>query len=393
MFSMKKLLNIIVREGKQFISNKPLMLIIFGGSLFFPVIIGLVYINAKPAKLPITILDYDNTQLSQNIAEAFDDNQFLKVYRITADQQQAVRDFQKVKVEAVVTIPESFEADVQMKHHPEIQLDLNSSNILTSNYINTGVNKTLAIINAGIQAATLQKGGMPESSAMQQFESFRVNYNRFYNRETNYLKFLWPGVVGTVLQQIFLMAIALMFAYEFEKNTFPDLLTRTHSASFMIFAKSLPYFVLMMIIWMAILVFLFPVFKVEIVGSVWGIGVFSALFLLSILALGVMVSVFTRTMIMATDVLMIIATPSFIVSGFTWPVSAMPSYMQFLANLIPITPFLEGYRKMLLMGNSLADLMPEIRSLTIMTLVFGVIGWLSLKIRIKQYLKKRVVQQ
>jgi ABC-2 type transport system permease protein len=367
------------------------MLILFGGPIVFPLAIGLVYVNAKPSELPITIIDQDNSSLSETIIDALDDSQYLRVYRVTFDETQGRKDLQQSKVEGVITIPYQFSSMIQQKRHPEIQIDLNTMNILTSNYINSSAVKTLGAINAGIMMNTLQKSGIPAPSVAEQWEAFRVNTDRFYNPETNYLKCLWPGIVATVLQQIFLMVIALMFSFEFEKNLFPELLHKTKSASFMIFAKSLPYILVMMLIWGVMLLTFFPIFKIPITGSFSNVFIFSLLFMISLLAIGVMVSAFCKTMVLSTDILMIIATPSFIVGGYTWPISQMPGIMQGIANILPITPFLSGYRKILFMNCSLSDVLPEIKHLGVLILVFGFLGWAVLKIKIRDYLKKEKI--
>jgi ABC-2 type transport system permease protein len=379
---------IIVREWGHFKKNNMLKLMLFGGPVLFPVVLGLVYINAKPVEQPITIVDLDNSSLSQRIIEALDENQYLRVYRVVSDEQAGIHDLKKGRIEGVVFIPTGFEGDIQQKRHPEIVVDLNSLNILTSNYINSGVLKTLGVINAGIEISTLQKSGVPANAAAKRFEAFGVQTEKFYNPETNYLTFLWPGVVGTSLQQIFLLVIALIFAYEFEKETFSALLKKTTSASHLIFAKSIPYFLIMMLIWSAMVFVLFPLFHVPIVGSAVNVLVFSALFMLSLLSLGVFVSCITRTMLLATDILMIISVPSFILSGFTWPVAQMPAYIQVISEILPLTPFLNGLRRLLFMQSSLNDVLPEIKSLAIMILVFGVLGWSVLKFKIGQYIRK-----
>mgnify|MGYP001806345467 CR=1 FL=1 len=384
---------IIVREWGHFKKNNMLKLMLFGGPVLFPVVLGLVYIQAKPLEQPITIVDLDNSSLSQKIIEALDDNQYLRVFRVVGSEQTGLHDLKKGRIEGIVFIPEGFEGDIQQKRHPEIYISLNSLNILTSNYINTGILKTLGVINAGIEVNTLQKSGVPVATASDRFESFSIQTDRFYNPETNYLTFLWPGVVGTSLQQIFLLVIALIFAYEFEKGTFSSLLKKSTSASHLIFAKSIPYFLIMMLIWSAMIFILFPLFHVPIIGSAVNLLLFSAMFMLALLSLGVFVSCLTRTMLLSTDILMIISVPSFILSGFTWPVSQMPSYIQVISEVLPLTPFLNGLRRIVFMGSSLQDVLPEIKSLAIMIIVFGLLGWGVLKLKIRNYISKGALNQ
>jgi len=335
------------------------------------------------------VVNLDQSPLSNTVIEALNDNQYIAVKQVVYDVFPAREALRAGKTEGVVTIPANFSNDINMKRHPELQVDLNTINILTSNYISTGVIKTMAYIDAGITMATLQKRGMPSAFTPDQYNSFSVNVARHYNPETNYLRFLWPGIVGTILQQIFLMAIALIFTQEFEKGTFAELVSRTRSSALMIFGKATPYLLYMIAIWAMILYVVFPLFRIDVVGTFGNVALVSLLFMLSLLAFGIMVSVFCRTQLLATDILMIISAPSFIVSGFTWPLSQMPVIMQSLANLLPLTHFLSAFRKVVFMGVTSHDVLPELKALAILAVVYGVIAIAVLKIKIYLEVRKQ----
>jgi ABC-2 type transport system permease protein len=257
-------------------------------------------------------------------------------------------------------------------------------NILTSNYINTGILKTLGTINAGVEINTMEKEGMPAAIAEKQFQSFSINTDRFYNPESNYLRFLWPGITGGILQQIFLLVIAIIFSKEFEKKIFGQLLTYSKSTNVILLGKTLPYIFVMMAIWLGMLYVMYPAFKIEIVCGFAPMFLFSFIFIICLLAMGIMVSLIFPTMLLSTEILMIIATPSFIVSGYTWPITQMPVVVQGLANLLPLTHFLSGFRKLAFMGDSLHDVWHEIFMMLMMIIVYGTISWVALWIRIRR---------
>ena len=60
------------------------------------------------------------------------------------------------------------------------------------------------------------------------------------------MRFLWPGITGGILQQIFLLVIAIIFSKEFEKRIFGQLLTYSKSTTVILFGKSLPYLFVML---------------------------------------------------------------------------------------------------------------------------------------------------
>ena len=387
---IKALWGIIRREFRSFFHTPIAMGILFGGPLFFGILIGMVYDHAKPVDLPIVIVDKDGTPMSGDIIDALDDNQYIKVWKITGSEFAAREYLRTQQVEGVVTIPANFESDINQKRCPEIQVDLNTVNILTSNYINTGVLKTLGIINAGIEIKTMEKTGMPAEIAEKQFQAFSVNTDRFYNPESNYLRFLWPGITGGILQQIFLLVIAIIFSKEFEKKIFGQLLNYSKSTNVILLGKTIPYIIVMLGIWLGMLYIMYPMFKIEIVGGFGTMLLFSIVFILCLLVMGIMVSLIFPTMLLSTEILMIVATPSFIISGYTWPISQMPAAIQVFANLLPLTHFLSGFRKIAFLGNNLHEVWPEISRMLIMTVIYGSITWITLWIRIRREKRKYV---
>ena len=387
---IKALWGIIRREFRSFFHTPIAIAILFGGPMFFGILIGMVYNHAKPVDLPIVVVDKDGSSMSGDIIDALDDNQYIKVWKVTGSEFEAREYLRTSQVEGIVTIPANFESDINQKRSPEIQIDLNTVNILTSNYINTGVLKTLGVINAGIEIKTMEKTGMPAAIAEKQFQSFSVNTDRFYNPESNYLRFLWPGITGGILQQIFLLVIAIIFSKEFEKRIFGQLLTYSKSTGVILLGKTIPYIIVMMAIWIGMLYIMYPCFKIEIAGGFGTMMLFSFIFIICLLAMGIMVSLIFPTMLLSTEILMIIATPSFIISGYTWPISQMPVVIQLFANLLPLTHFLSGFRKIAFLGKGLHDVWHEISVMLIMTAIYGSITWFVLWVRIRREKRKYI---
>jgi ABC-2 type transport system permease protein len=226
---------------------------------------------------------------------------------------------------------------------------------------------------------------MPSAIASEQFEAFKINITRFFNPASNYLLFLWPGMLGTIMQQVFLLVLALSFAKEFEDKTFSHLLRYSKNSWFLVLVKSIPYWAIGLALWMPLIWVFFGLFKVEMVSSFGTFFLVSFLFIMSLTFMGIATSILFRTQLKATEVLMIVAVPSFIISGQTWPLMAMPKIIQGLSNMLPLTHFLEAFRCLLLEKGSLSDILPEFYWLLGLTLFFFVMALGSLKYRIASH--------
>jgi ABC-2 type transport system permease protein len=88
---------------------------------------------------------------------------------------------------------------------------------------------------------------------------------------------------------------------------------------------------------------------------------------------------------------MVIATPSFILSGFTWPLSQMPEWIQYIASIIPLTHFLSIFR-VLIIENGPTDLIyPYVQNLLIITAVGFVLSYVALAYKKRKLQKETVV--
>lgn len=381
---IQKFYQLTIRELRMFASNSVMLAIFLGAPVFFGLLLGFVYQDAQPDNLPILVVDYDDSPLSNQLIDALDDNQYLQVSHVLYDNGP-VRDIMRKNVEnAVVNIPAGFEGDIQQKRYPEIEVELNAANILTANYAARGIQHVLATLNAGIEIEGLNKQGIPVAIASQRFEPFKVNITRFFNPGANYLEFLWPGILAAVLQQVFLLVMALSFSREFEKNTFNDLINTTSNSFLIMLVKSLPYWLIGMALWGLILEFMFPFFKIPLDVNFTALFTLSALFILAATFIGILVSLAIPSQLKSTEILMIVASPGFILSGFTWPLSEMPVWIQAFAKSIPLTPFLSGFRKIFMLEGNLQAIQPEVNNLLMLVVVFALLSWIVLKIKIRK---------
>lgn len=365
--SIKAFIALSKRELKLFFSNDVLIAVFFGAPIFFGILIGYTYKQASVKSLPIAIIDQDDTPLSHKMIDALDENFYLSVKKVTPKDDDIQNEI--YNYEAIVRIPKGFEGDINYKRHPHIQVEVNGANMITGNYANIGVRTVLGTLNAGIEIIGLQKKGIPIETAKTQWEAFAIDDTRYFNATSNYLLFMLPGILGAVLQQVYLLAMALTFSAEHERNSFSEI-TKISNNPFIIFlAKSIPYWVIGVLLWAVIQYVMFPFFKIDIPMHQGALLLMTALFILALTGIGIMVSWLLPSQLKATEVLMVISTPSFILSGFTWPLEAMPVWIQNISNCIPLTHFLRGVRKLLHFDANIEVLQTEIQPLIIISVV------------------------
>ena len=178
---MKDFLKLLRIEFKRIFSNSVLLAIFIGAPIFYGVLFGYVYKQAKVINLPIVIIDEDHSPMSDKIIEAFEDNEALLVSDIRYTAGNILDEMPVKQFDAVITLPTNFEADILQKRHPEIRVDLNMANILNANTASKNIQAVLMTLNAGIEIEGLKKSGLHPTQTAASYESFKINFNKLYN--------------------------------------------------------------------------------------------------------------------------------------------------------------------------------------------------------------------
>ncbi|CAA9196808.1 ABC transporter permease [Flavobacterium collinsii] len=381
---MQNFSSLLKREFQLFWKNKVLRILFIGAPILYGVLLGYVYGKGKVTDLPIIVIDQDRSELSSKAIQMFEDNEVLSIATILYDQNNLSKIAIQKEATCVVIIPKDFEKMTLTKKYPEITTIVNTSNVLTANYASTAIQICLGTLKAGVQIETLRKQGVPENLLASQYEPFKTTFIKKYNRSTNYMYFLWPGVLATVLQQVLLLGLALSFASEFENGTFKDLVKKCPSILKMLAVKIIPYLIMSFGIW--IIYWLFTLwFRLPFYENLAPLTFVAGIFVLSVSFIGILVSIIVPNQLKATEILMVIATPSFILSGFTWPLSQMPQAVQAIANVIPLTHFLKAFRILIIENGSYSQTTTAVWNMILIGSICSVLAYIAL------YFKKRTV--
>lgn len=383
---MKTFFELLKREFRLFWNNNVLRILFIGAPIMYGVLLGYVYSKGKVTDLPIIVVDHDQSKLSKRAVEMMDDNEVLYIAALKFDENDLSRLMIEKDAASVVIIPEGFEKQVLTKKYPEITTIVNTANVLTANYASTAIQVVLGTLKAGVQLETLRKQGVPENLLLSQYEPFKTTFIKKNNRSTNYMYFLWPGILATVLQQVLMLGLALSFASEFENGTFKELVKKAPSTFKLLLVKIIPYLLMSFGIWLLYWAFTWW-FNIPFYQNLGVLTLAAGLFVVAVCFIGILVSIVIPNQLKATEVLMVIATPSFILSGFTWPLSQMPGWVQDIASVIPLTHFLPIFR-ILIIENGPVDLIyPYIGKLLVLAAVGFVMAFAALYFKKKKILK------
>jgi len=383
---MQNFFSLLKREFQLFWQNNILRMLFIGAPILYAVLLGYVYSKGKATDLAIIVVDMDQSEMSAKAIEMFNDDEVLNIKRVLFDKNNLSKIAIDNDANCIVIIPKDFQKNVLTKRYPEIVTIVNTANILTANFSSNAIQVCLGTLKVGVQMETLRKQGIPEKLLASEYEPFKTTFVKKNNRSSNYLYYLWPGVLAAVLQQVMLLALALSFASEFENGTFKILVDKSPSILRMMSIKIIPYLMMSFGVWLLYWMFTFY-FRIPFFENLWQLTFVAGIFILSVSFIGILVSILIPNQLKATEILMVVATPSFILSGFSWPLSQMPSFIQGVANVIPLTHFLKAFRILIIENGTLSQTSDSIWNMVIIGIVCAVLAYIALYFKKKEVLK------
>jgi len=190
----------------------------------------------------------------------------------------------------------------------------------------------------------------------------------WYNPDLINAYFMIPGVIGMILYALTSILTATAIVRERERGTIEQLIVTPIRPWELIVGKLLPYVILGFLNTREVLALGHWWFGVPIAGSVWLIFALSGLFLMSSLGIGLLASTAANTQQEAMLVVWMTLLPAIFLSGFFFPLQAMPQVLQWISYLMPLRYYLNTIRTLMLKGVGAEALVPDIIAISI----FGV---------------------
>ena len=204
----------------------------------------------------------------------------------------------------------------------------------------------------------------------------------WYNPDLIAAYFNIPGVIGMILYFITALLTASAIVRERERGTIEQLIVTPIRPWELVVGKILPYSILALIDMVEVLIIGHWWFKVPIKGDLGLIFALSGLFLISSLGIGLFASTVANTQQEAFITVMVTMLPSIFLSGFFFPIQAMPQFLQWVSAIIPLRYYLVIIRALLLKGVGLPALQNEVIALTIFAVLIMSIAALRFRKRL-----------
>ena len=201
----------------------------------------------------------------------------------------------------------------------------------------------------------------------------KIEEEILYNRELRDSDFFLPGTIGIVIMLVTL-TLSAGLVREKEQQTIEQLLATPISRASLIVGKMVPYGIIAVLDFAVATVLARLMFMLPFRGSLLAIVFLAVLFILALLALGALISTLSETQLQANFMAVFVIVPSVLMSGFVFPIEAMPTWLRPMAWSLPMTYFVEAIRGLTLKGASVRDLAWDFTALAAFMMGFGALS-------------------
>lgn len=343
-----RVISVIKKELRQIMRDRRSLGILFFIPLFMLVMFGYA-LSFDVKHTSLAVVDLDISRESRNLISEFSHSEYFTVKQLPAAVKELDHLLGSEKARAAIVIPRGYAADLAGGRSPTVQVILDGVNANAASTIQGYLNAFFQNYSYRLTIKVARRMG---AAAINQPIDYRPRI--WFNSELKSAKFLIPGLIGFILMVVGVISTSLSIVKEKERGTMEQILVSPIKPLELIMGKTIPYIAISLLSTAIILMVGYVLFDVYVTGSLFLLFLTTFIFLLGALGMGLLISSISETQQLAFLVAVISTIlPSFLLSGFVFPIRNMPEAIQLITYAVPTRYYLVALRGIILKGAGL----------------------------------------
>lgn len=355
-FTSHKRISAIAKKEFLHILHDPRSLIII---IVLPVLQLIIFgyaLNMEIQNIDVAVIDHSRTSISRDLIEQFKGSKYFSLFPYSGTIQEIDKLFLERKARAILIIDKDFHRNFQRQKTAPVQILIDASDPNAATMIKQYCNGVIMHFN--------------ETYNDQLPLLFEVKPRIWYNPDLKSDYFFIPGLIALILVMISALLTSITITREKEMGTMEQILVSPIKPLEIVLGKVLPYVSLAFLDGVVILLLGMVIFDVPFIGNYLLLLLLSILYIVTALALGLMISTITKTQQVAMMVAIAVTLlPTIMLSGFIFPLKSMPLILQIISYIVPAKYYLIIIRGIMLKGNTLFQLAEPTLFLFLITLL------------------------
>lgn len=358
---MKKLLFILEKEFKQILRDKLIMIII----LIVPILQMLILPMAADMDvrhLKLAVVDQDQSSISRRLVNKISSSNVFDIIDVSFDYESTLKKIEKDEIDIIITIPQNFENKLIKENKQKVAISASAINTMKAGL---GTSYLRQIINDYNLELISEYSSQNLSRAM----IIQTTSSALFNKFEDFKYYMVPAILVLLLTVVSAFLTALNIVKEKEIGTIEQINVTPIKKWEFIVGKLIPFWIISLVVFTIALLIMRFVYGIEIEGSLSTLYFFTNIYIFATLGLGLLVSTFAQTQQQSMFISYFFIMIFILMSGLFMSISSMPLWAKVIANLIPITHYMEAVRAIILKGSGIMDLY----RLAIYIIIMGVV--------------------
>ncbi len=305
-----------------------------------------------------------SSQITRDFLLNFNNSKYFKIVGYTDNYRDITKKIDNGHIMMALIIPKDFSHFIESGKVAPLQLIVDGSDANTATIALGYVRSVVSKYNVDLLTEAFAKHGMNP------VKSVNAHPRVWFNMGLTSTWFIIPGVIAMIIMIISALLISITISREWERGTMEQLISTPVKGPELILGKFIPYFVIGFFDLLVGVLMARFLFGVPFRGSYFLLIILSSLFLTGALSQGILISVNSKTQLMATQLASLSTLiPTMLLSGFIYPIFNMPKFIQGITYLIPARYYITVLRDLFLKGNGIATIWDE----TLFLLLFAFI--------------------
>lgn len=339
----------------------PLLSILFFGSLFK---------DGLPTKMPIAIVDLDQTATSRKMVRSIDATPMARVAEYLQSETEAMSELRAGNIYGFVIFPENFETDILTSNQPVVTYYFHNAFLTAGGLVQSNLATVLRSLSAGINIKKREAMGQSKDYILSQVQPIQRSTHQLFNPTITYSVYLSTIVMPIMLQIFIVLMTVYSIGIEIKERTSREWLRLSDkSIVIALIGKLLPYTISFFIVMMFQNFILYKVMQMPMNTSLGWLTLGSFMFILAYQAIGILFIGILPLMRHALNLGAFFSILALSLTGFSFPVDSMPSVIQYWSNLLPVRHYMHIFQSQILTGFELRYSLPSYLYLLIFMLL------------------------
>lgn len=363
---------LIQKEFLQIFRNKTMLPLLLVMPVFQTLLLSFAA-NYEIKNLNLAVVDADLSTSSRQLTARFNASGYFKIRQVAATSEADAL-MSNDETDLILEIPPQFERTLVREGNAAVSLTANAINATKAGLgmgyaqnIIRNFNREFAETWAPRLAST-EAGATPPAAP----RTVQIEYSNWYNPRLDYKTFMVPGILGEIVALIICFLTALNIVRERELGTIEQLNVTPVQKWQFILGKLLPFWLLSLVMMTVGLTVGKLVFDIPMLGSLWLVFGYTAVFTPCMLGLGFLISNFADSQQQAMFTAWFFILIFLLMCGLFTPVESMPQWAQKVNVINPIAYFVSFMRLVLLKGAGFQDIQQNF--FTVLAYAVGVNG-------------------